>query len=180
LINGSRRLPCNNDEVANFAERKRLLLTTASGGWPPANGGYNIIDNVVIKKGMKFDRYQVSDFGTDVKGNPILGGSYTSPVNGKPYTFEARALENQESYYGLFYEIEVLKDLPFTTMDADVIPWHGHIGGGKQNFWKIPIDPKTGYPKSWNKLAEEGYIRITIKKSPSGKYSSLIGTVIEK
>ena len=151
-----------------------------NGGWPPAYGGYNIIDNVPIKKGMKFDRYQTEGFGIDSKGNPILRGSYTSPIEEFSYSYAKRALEGEENKYDLFYEIEVLKDLPFTTVDADVIPWHGHVGGGKQNYWKTPIDSGTGYPKTWNKLAEEGYIRIIIKKSPSGKYQSEVGKVIEK
>ncbi|WGL74028.1 hypothetical protein [Elizabethkingia miricola] len=46
-------------------------------------------------------------------------------------------------------------------------------------MWKIPLDRATGFPKTWNKLAEEGYIKITIKKSPSGKYNNLVGTVIQ-
>lgn len=169
----------NYYKQGKWTELEELFKTNKiNDGWPPANGGYNILDNVPIKKGMKFDRYQVNSFGTDAKGNPILGGSYTSPVNVKSFSFGQRSLENTESSYGLFYEIEVINDLPFTTMDADVIPWHDKIGGGKQNYWKIPIDPNTGYPMTWNKLAEEGYIKITIKKSPSGQYSSEIGKVI--
>jgi hypothetical protein len=46
-------------------------------------------------------------------------------------------------------------------------------------MWKIPIDITTGYQKTWNKLAQEGYVKITIKKSPSGKYTNLVGTVIQ-
>lgn len=117
-----------------------------------------------------------------IKGSPPLpqvGGSYTSPSDNFSYSFEQRALKNTESIYGLFYEIEVTKDLPFNTMDADVIPWHGHICGGKQNYWKVPIDPTTGYPKTWNKLAEEGYMKITIKSSPNGNYGSDVGKIIQ-
>jgi hypothetical protein len=33
--------------------------------------------------------------------------------------------------------------------------------------------------KTWNKLAEEGHIKITIKGSPSGNFSNLTGTVIQ-
>jgi len=164
-----------------WAKLEELFRTNnLNNGWPPANGGYNITDNVSIRKGMKFDRYQVQPFGTDVNGNPVLGGVYTSPVkNGKSYSFQERALVNSENDYALFYEIVVLKDLPFKTMDADVIPWHGHIGGGEQNFWKIPVDTSTGYPKTWNKLAEEGYIKITIKDSPNGQHLSEVGKVID-
>jgi len=46
LIRGSRRLPCNNDEVANFAERKRLLLTTASNGVWLAETADDFIDGI--------------------------------------------------------------------------------------------------------------------------------------
>ncbi|MCS3869615.1 hypothetical protein J3D55_002531 [Chryseobacterium ginsenosidimutans] len=28
-----------------------------NGGWPPANGGYNVIDDVSFTAGQKFDRY---------------------------------------------------------------------------------------------------------------------------
>jgi hypothetical protein len=44
---------------------------------------------------------------------------------------------------------------------------------------KTPIDPVTGYSKTWNKLAEEGYIKITIKSSPSGNYKNLVNNIIQ-
>ncbi|VDH15449.1 TANFOR domain [Algoriella xinjiangensis] len=149
--------------------------------WPPANGGYNIIDNVILKKGMKFDRYGDALRGWDEKGIPPLGGEFTSPIiDGKLFSFGERALNRAESGYNFYYEIEVIKEIPFNGEAADVIPWFGQIGNGKQMRWKIPIDPLTNYPKTWNKLAEEGYIRIIIKDSPSGKYKSLINQVIGK
>ena len=46
-------------------------------------------------------------------------------------------------------------------------------------MWEIPKNPKTGHPKTWNQLAEEGFVKITIKETPSGKYSTLINTEIE-
>lgn len=46
-------------------------------------------------------------------------------------------------------------------------------------MWKIPVDPSTSYPKAWNQLAVEGYIKIVIKGSPSGNHTGLIGTVID-
>ena len=52
-------------------------------------------------------------------------------------------------------------------------------GNGKQTQWKIPIDPLTGYPKTWNKLSEEGFVKITIKSSPNGSYSNMVGKVIQ-
>jgi len=150
-----------------------------NGGWPPANGGVNIIDDVTITVGQKFDRYS-GNFGMDVNGNPVLGGSFTSPLNkGVPYEFGQRALNKSKIEYDFYYEIEVLQDLPFKAQNADVIPWFGQTGGAKQSMWKMPIDDTTGYPKTWNKLAEEGYIKITIKDSPSGNFSNLTGTVIK-
>jgi hypothetical protein len=44
-------------------------------------------------------------------------------------------------------------------------------------MWNIP---KVGnYPKTWNMLAEEGFIKITIKSSPSGNFPNLVNTIIE-
>ncbi len=151
-----------------------------NGDWPPANGGFNIIDDVPIEEGQKFDRYG-GNFGLDANGNPILGGSFTSPIEGEvPYRFGQRALNKLEAEYDFYYEIEVLKDLPFKAQNADVIPWFGQVGGGKQSMWKMPIDKTTGYPITWNKLAEEGYVKITIKDSPSGNFSNLKGIIIQE
>jgi len=151
-----------------------------NGGWPPANGGYNIVDNVPFQAGQKFDRYSGA-INYSGSGIPTLGGSFTSPIiNGYVYTFSQRALNQPENTYDFYYEIDVLNNsLPFTSQTADVIPWFNQVGGGKQTMWKIPIDPATGYQKTWNKLAEEGYVKITIKKSPSGHYNNLVGTVIQ-
>lgn len=153
-----------------------------NGGWPPANGGYNIVDDVPFQAGQKFDRYSGAIGTYNGTGVPTLGGSFTSPIiNGYVYTFSQRALNQPESAYDFYYEIEVLNNsLPFKSQIADIIPWFGQVGGGVQNMWKIPIDATTGYQKTWNKLAQEGYIKITIKKSPSGKYNNLVGTVIQK
>ncbi|MGU3375148.1 hypothetical protein [Chryseobacterium sp. M5A1_1a] len=151
-----------------------------NGGWPPANGGYNIVDEVPIQAGQKFDRYSgaINYSGT---GNPTLGGSFTSPIiNGYVYTFTERALNQEENKYDFYYEIDVLNNaLSFKSQTADIIPWFNQAGNGKQTMWKIPIDITTGFQKTWNKLAEEGYIKVTIKKSPSGKYNNLVGTVIQ-
>ncbi|CAA7387244.1 glycohydrolase toxin TNT-related protein [Chryseobacterium fistulae] len=153
-----------------------------NGGWPPANGGYNIKDDVPFQAGQKFDRYSGAIGSYDGTGIPTLGGSFTSPIiNGYVYSFEQRALNKPENTYDFYYEIDVLNNLlSFTSQTADVIPWFNQVGGGKQTMWKIPIDPTTGYQKTWNKLAEEGYIKVTIKKSPSGKFPKLVGTVIQK
>ncbi|WP_109097454.1 fibronectin type III domain-containing protein [Aquimarina sp. AU58] len=151
-------------------------------GWPPAKGGYNIVDNVPIKKGQKFDRYGGA-FGNTPNGNPNLGGSFTSPVNNnKPYNFGQRALDKTRDKFDFYYEIEVLKDLSFTSQNADVIPWFSYIGGGKQALWDIPKNPNSadGHSYTLSELAEMGLIKITIKDSPNGKYSELINTVIEK
>lgn len=152
-----------------------------NGGWPPANGGYNIVDDVPIVAGQKFDRYSGAVGNYDGTGVPTLGGSFTSPIiNGYVYTFTQRALNQPENKYDFYYEIDVLNNLlSFKSQTADIIPWFNQAGNGKQTMWKIPIDIATGYPKTWNKLAEEGYIKVTIKKSPSGKYNNLAGTVIQ-
>lgn len=152
-----------------------------NGGWPPANGGYNIVDDVPIVAGQKFDRYSGAVGNYDGTGIPTLGGSFTSPIiNGYVYTFTQRALNQPENKYDFYYEIDVLNNLlSFKSQTADIIPWFNQAGNGKQTMWKIPIDIATGYPKTWNKLAEEGYIKVTIKKSPSGKYNNLAGTVIQ-
>ncbi|MDN5396313.1 TNT domain-containing protein [Chryseobacterium carnipullorum] len=90
-------------------------------------------------------------------------------------------MNQPEVKYDFYYEIDVLNNLlPFKSQVGDVIPWFNQEGGGKQTMWKIPIDVATGYQKTWNKLAQEGYVRITIKKSPSGKYNNLAGTVIQQ
>ncbi|WBV60906.1 glycohydrolase toxin TNT-related protein [Chryseobacterium camelliae] len=152
-----------------------------NGGWPPANGGYNIVDDVPLQAGQKFDRYSGAIGNYNGTGVPTLGGSFTSPIiNGYTYTFSQRALNQPENTYDFYYEIDVLNNvLPFKSQTADVIPWFGQVGGGKQTMWKIPIDITTGYQKTWNKLAQEGYVKIIIKKSPSGKYNNLVGTVIQ-
>lgn len=152
-----------------------------NGGWPPANGGYNIADDVPFTAGQKFDRYSGAVGSYSGTGIPTLGGSFTSPIiNGYVYTFSQRALNQPENAYDFYYEIDVMNNLlTFKGQYADVIPWFGQTGGGQQTMWKIPVDPMTGYQKTWNKLAQEGYIKVTIKKSPSGKYNALAGTVIQ-
>lgn len=101
-------------------------------------------------------------------------------MNGHAYTFSQRALNQTEDKYDFYYEIDILNNLlSFKSQTANIIPWFNQVGGGKQVMWKIPIDPTTGYQKTWNKLAKEGYIKVTIKKSPSGKYNNLVGTVIQ-
>jgi hypothetical protein len=159
-----------------------------NGKWPPANGGYNITP-AQLKKGMKFDRYGNPALDDnklplfDKNGLPIFGGTYTSPVPaGGPYNFEARALKGVESDYHFYYEIEVLEDLPFGGEMADVIPWHGHSGGGVQTNWHIPVNPNSpkGFAYTWNDLANMGYIKVTIKSTPIGKYQKLVGEVIKK
>jgi len=152
-----------------------------NGGWPPASGGYNIVDNVSFTAGQKYDRYSGAIGSYGGTGVPTLGGSFTSPIiDGYTYTFSQRALNQPENAYDFYYHIDVLNNLlPFKGQLADVIPWFNQVGGGVQTMWKIPIDPLTGYQKTWNKLAQEGYIKVTIIKSPSGKYNTLAGTVIQ-
>jgi len=150
-----------------------------NGEWPPNNGGYNEIHNVLLRLGMTFDRYGNAITIDSITG-PLLGGTFTSPfINGKPYSFGQRALNKPENTYDFYYVIEVKKELPFTSLDAVVIPWFGQEGNGKQAMWNITKDPDTGYPLTWNKLAEFGYIKVTIKSSPSGKYPQFVNFVIQ-
>ncbi|CAA0166632.1 EndoU domain-containing protein [Tenacibaculum maritimum] len=142
-----------------------------NGNWPPANGGYNIIDDVAIKKGEKFDRYQT---WFNVEDNqPIFGGAFTSPIiNDKTYNYSQRALKGKEIDYAIRYEIEVLKDLPVTGQKADIIPWFGQKGRGKQMLFNFDKNPKY---KSFKDLMNDGFIKITIKESPNKEHLDWIG-----
>ena len=132
--------------------------------FPPCNGEYNIRDKVNISEFTKYDRYCNPIGNWDGTSAPILGGSFTSPiVNGKPFDFSSRALNLSENEYKIYFEIEVLEDTGLIGQLADVIPWFNQKGQGKQMMWNLPKDPTTNYPKTWNQLAEEGKIRITIK-----------------
>ena len=68
--------------------------------------------------------------------------------------------------------------MPIKGQLADVIPWYGQIGGGKQMKF-IFDDTKVG-GASFQNLIDEGFIKITIKDSPNGAYSKYKGTVISK
>ena len=125
---------------------------------------------------MKFDRYQENcRLATDC--SPIIEGSYTSPMNasGKSYSYGELALQAAENKNALYYEIEILDDLPIKGELADVIPWHGQVGGGKQMRFKFD-----GVVENFDWLVNNGFIKITIKNSPNGTYSKYIGTVISK
>ncbi|MEY8862123.1 deaminase domain-containing protein [Tenacibaculum singaporense] len=144
-------------------------------GWPLANGGYNAFDKLLKEKEV-FDRLggvlrnTDGSIKFDKNGFPELGGTFTSPVkDGVPYNFESRALRGERTDYDFYYKIEVIDPKGIETEVATVIPWFGRKGGAQQSMWKTPIDPSTGYPKTWNKLAEEGYVKITIEDVPSGK-----------
>lgn len=84
---------------------------------------------------------------------------------------------NLEFEYDFYYEMEIIKDVLFSGDSADIISWFNQIGKGKQMKWNIPINSKTNFPKTWNELVREGYIRV-IKDSPSGKYKYLINKEI--
>jgi hypothetical protein len=146
---------------------------TLNGGWPPANGGVN---KRVVQPAPpdKFDRYQKEAKVDPVTGAAILSGTFTSPIppNGA-FDYEARALEGKEEDYDLMYEVEILKPLPFKGEEADIIPWHGHMGNGVQTKMLFPpFDPAiNGYPWDWKKLEQEGYVKITYKNSPNGKFT---------
>lgn len=128
------------------------------------NGGYNIVDDVKIKQGDKFDRFG-NYFINKETGEKVLGGTFTSPMqkNGEPYLFESRALKGSISDYEVHYQIEILTDnFPYTGQLADVIPWHGHVGGGKQMNFNLGVNPKTRVTYTWTELEKEGLIKITI------------------
>ena len=162
-------------EIYNFYKQKKwkeieeiFRANKLNGGWPPSNGGYNIIDDVELKAGMKFDRYQ-DWFKLDANGNPTFGGSFTSPIYFDKYNYAQRALKVAENENALYYEILILKDLPIKGQLADVIPWFGKSGNGKQMMFKF--QPKGGELSSFKDLIDKGYIRITIKSSPNRKFS---------
>ena len=83
--------------------------------------------------------------------------------------------ENQNP---LYYEIEILKDLPIKGQSADVIPWFGHVGNGKQMIFKF--QPKGGDYTNFQNLIDEGYIKITIKSSPNEKHTKWVGLILKK
>ena len=160
---------------------KQHQINSAGGGkvWPPNNGGFNE-EIIQLKKGQKFDRFQEKVYGSDGQ-LPELSGVYTAPkINGKAFTYEQRALKAAESENALYYEIEVLEDLPFGGQSADVIPWFGQKGLGKQTKFDLPINPVNGRAITWNELAKQGKVKITIFDAPSGEYKDFIGKVIKK
>ena len=143
--------------------------------YPPAYGGFNIVDNVQILEKQRFDRYGNS-FGTNDNGNPILAGDFTSPIKGTPFSFAQRALKGNQNNYDFYYEIEVKQDLSFRAQNADVIPWFGHSGLGQQSKWDMPKNPSSsdGYNFSFTDLAEQGLIKITIRDRPNGTIIQVI------
>ncbi|MDQ2772126.1 MAG: TNT domain-containing protein, partial [Bacteroidota bacterium] len=154
-----------------YLNPKTGLPEVLNGGWPPASGGFNK-RLVQPTPPDTFDRYQ-KEVTVDKYGLPVLQGTFTSPVPaGGTFDYEARALEGQEKEYDLAYEIELLKPLPFAGEEADIIPWHGHTGNGVQTKMLFPPrDPVTGeFPWNWAELKRKGYIKITYKNSPSGKF----------
>jgi hypothetical protein len=72
-----------------------------------------------------------------------------------------------------------LEDLPFGGQSADVIPWFGQKGLGKQVKFDLPKGTD-GYDISWNALAKQGKVKITILDAPFGTYKDIIGTVLKK
>ncbi|MCJ1810204.1 hypothetical protein [Flavobacterium covae] len=161
----------NNENKLHLWQRLEEIFKEykINGNWPPYNGGYNIESGVSLQKYKKYDRFANPIGNWDGVGEPLLGGNFTSPIiNDQPFDFSSRALNIPESNYTFYYEIEILEDLGFDGELADVIPWFGYKGQGKQMKWNIPKDPATGRPKTWNKLAEEGKVKITIKDIPNG------------
>ncbi|MFK7004728.1 MULTISPECIES: hypothetical protein [Flavobacterium] len=161
----------NNENKLHLWQRLEEIFKEykINGNWPPYNGGYNIESGISLQKFKKYDRYANPIGSWDGINEPLLGGNFTSPIiDDKPFDFSSRALNIPESNYTFYYEIEILEDLGFDGELADVIPWFNQKGQGKQVKWNIPKDPATGRPKTWNKLAEEGKVKITIKDIPNG------------
>ncbi|MDR6514454.1 glycohydrolase toxin TNT-related protein [Chryseobacterium camelliae] len=157
-----------------------FIANNLNNSWPPANGGYNVEDDVPLLKGEVYDRYGQAIRNYNGVGVPILAGNFTSPVINRCMSYSERALKLPEKLYDFYYTIHILQTLPFKGQRSSVIPWFSQAGNGVQMMWKIPIDPDTGYQKTWNKLVEEGYIKLTIVSSPSGNYNYLAGMVIQK
>ncbi len=156
----------NNENKPHLWKRIEEIFTeyNINGKHPPYNGGYNIEDYVNISRYTKYDRYCNPIGNWDGSSEPILGGNFTSPIiNGEPFDFSSRALKLSEKDYKIRFEIEIIDVKELKGQLADVIPWFNQKGQGKQMMWYLPKDPMTNYPKTWNKLAEEGKIRITIK-----------------
>lgn len=155
--------------------KNRLLLTfyiaaVSVFSWSQRSG-------IVQKKSLQQNSNAIGKF--DGNGVPKLGGNFTSPVyNNVSYTFTQRALNQPQENYDFYYHITVVKDCPFTAQNATVIPWFNQEGNGQQTMWKIPLDEKSGYPLTWNQLAEQGYIKITIVDNPSGKFEQTEGKTI--
>ena len=126
---------------------------------------------------MKFDRYQ-DWFKLGDNGKPVLGGSFTSLINGTAYEYTQRALRVAENQNSLYYEIEILKDLPIKGQRADVIPWFNQVGNGKQVMFKFQSKGNTY--TNLQSLIDEGFITITIRSSPNGQYSQWVGKVFKK
>lgn len=175
---GSRLSSTIKGEIYNYYQQQKwskieeiFKRYKLNGGWPPANGGYNIVDDIAILKGQKFDRYQ--DWFKLGENSPVFGGSFVSPLESTPYSYAQRALKFAEKENALYYEIEVLKDLPIKGQSADVIPWFGQAGGAKQIMLKF--QPKGGKYTNLQDLIDDGFLKVTVRKSPNGKYSEWAG-----
>lgn len=141
------------------------------------NGGYGALTKEKPYLNQVFDRYG-NAFNIAEDGTPNLGGTFTSEVkNGNPLDFGSRALNMKEKEYDFYYQIIIKDPSKFEIESSRIVPWFGEKGNGFQTQFKIlDMDQATGHPKTWTKLAEEGAIELKIVKSPSGKYSSWVGS----
>jgi hypothetical protein len=169
----------------NWPELENLINSKGlNGGYPPAKGGFELEFVTDFPSGLKYDRYQEFFIGVDGDGNPILTGSFLSPLETPPLNYPSRALrppaENGNAFY---YEVEVLQPLGFSGESGKVIPWFGKPGGASQTKWNVPVNPgsPSGYPYSLTELAEQGKIRVTIISAPSGNSDVLpfVGTILD-
>jgi hypothetical protein len=92
-----------------------------------------------------------------------------------PYPYGERALLVPKNQNALYYEIEILKDLPIKGELADVIPWHNQVGHGKQMKFMFE-----GKYNGFQSLINDGFIKITIKSSPNGNFNEYVGTVFSE
>lgn len=126
--------------------------------WSPANGGYNtrkIFIKASDKNPVICDRYQFKFDYTDFSDDKYKGLVFSPMENGTPLAFDKRALPG---VYEGYYEIKIVKDLPFEVEESIVIPWFGKEGKGIQ--YKLPEGTK------WSDLIRDKYVVITPKSKP--------------
>ena len=154
--------------------------------WPPMNGGFNHTKKQ-FNVGDKFDRYHVIsssylknyNHGTTYSTATVLVGSFTSPIPPPPkgkYAYIERAIVGKEEDYHLTFDMEILEPMPIGYEVADIIPWHGYDGLGKQAMFDLKsADPTLN---TIGKLQHAGYIEIREIKSPNKSFDVVDNTTL--